>query len=194
MHRCHLLKSLNLQGCKGISDAGVSQLANSCTILEWINLAECDKLTDASIQSLSQSCTLLKYLNISKLPLTDISVMYIGNYAKNLQTLIMKKCAGIQDDSVAFLAKSSLNSLLVLDLDGCTNVSDSSIQQLCLYCTQLQILDISFCRKITFPSILLIVNMLNNLTDLRIWGHSVSEKQMMELRALNRHLNIYCTL
>ena len=61
---CPLLKSVNLWRCKLLTDVSVGALAGSCPLLESVNLTFCKLLTDASIVAFAGSCPLLKSVDL----------------------------------------------------------------------------------------------------------------------------------
>ena len=48
------LKALDLSGCRGIMDAGASEVVRGCPHLQTLNLYRCDKITDGGVTELKR--------------------------------------------------------------------------------------------------------------------------------------------
>ena len=58
------LLSINLDGCRGITDMGVSALADGCGQLHTINLSCCQGITDKGVSALGRGCSHLLVIDL----------------------------------------------------------------------------------------------------------------------------------
>ena len=73
-HRKNLL-SMNLSGCQGITDMGVSALGDGCSQLHTIDLSGCRGITDMGVSALGAGCGQLHTINLGGCPnITDMGV------------------------------------------------------------------------------------------------------------------------
>lgn len=107
-----------------ISDDSVCLLARNNPALEGINLSSCFDLTDQTLTALSEHCPNLAHIDI-------------------------RHCNGITDEGLAHLAK--LPQLLSLNLDGCTSLNGSFVDNLVQspVATSLEYFNISACVGIS---------------------------------------------
>jgi hypothetical protein len=57
---CKRLLSLDIKGCKRVSDRGVQALSEGCCELESLSVSNCDTLTDASLKKVAAHCHSLR--------------------------------------------------------------------------------------------------------------------------------------
>jgi len=99
----------------GISDEGVTQIAQGCPMLEAINLSHCTEITDSSLTALSK-CTKLNTLEIRGCPRVSSSgLSEIATGCRLLSKLDIKKCFEINDVGMLYLSQfsHSLRQVLV---------------------------------------------------------------------------------
>ena len=58
------MTTINLRGCRKITDAAVTALAANCANLTTIDLWGCDNITDAAINALAANCANLTDINL----------------------------------------------------------------------------------------------------------------------------------
>ena len=58
------LLSINLSGCQGITDMGISALGRGCGQLHTINLSGCDDITDMGVSALADGCGQLQFIYV----------------------------------------------------------------------------------------------------------------------------------
>lgn len=74
--RLSTLKSLNLNGCRDISDKTIVQISQDCKNLKQIELYWNCKINDFCIKKLAQNCPKLMHVNLSGCKyLTDASII-----------------------------------------------------------------------------------------------------------------------
>ncbi|CAK9139106.1 unnamed protein product, partial [Ilex paraguariensis] len=148
---CHKLEELSLQGCANITDAGLTVLVDGCQRIKHLDVNKCSKVGDVGISSVSKACSssliTLKLLDCYKVG--DESILSLAKYCRNIETLIIGGCQAISNDSVKSLAAACYQSLKRLRMDWCLNVSDSSLNSILSQCSNLELLDIGCCEKVT---------------------------------------------
>ena len=82
------LESLNLYGCKKITDASVLEVARRCSNLQSLNLYCCENITDASLLEVARRCSNLQSLDLTWCSnITDAGVLEVARGCSNLQSL-----------------------------------------------------------------------------------------------------------
>jgi hypothetical protein len=67
------LETIDLCGCKNITDIGVSALVHECCHLQTIKLQDCDKVTDITLIAVGLDCGELR--SIENRNITDVGVV-----------------------------------------------------------------------------------------------------------------------
>lgn len=119
------LLRIDVSGCKGVGDDGVSALINGCPALESLWIAG-TSAGDAAFVCDAGTASALRTLDILWLSgeqLTDTGLHWLSQAAPNLQRLVARNCGGITDSGVGLLMKRCWRSLAVLDVRGCTGVN-----------------------------------------------------------------------
>lgn len=174
---CHDLRGLHLAGCKTMTDAVLRALSNNCRNLEELGLLGCFKITNSGLEVLVKGCQKIKILDISKCcnigdagvssvsracsislktlklldcyKIGDESILALGEFCKNLETLVIGGCRDLSDESIKSLAYGCGWTLKNLRMDWCLNVSDSSLNCIFCVCKNLEALDIGCCEEVT---------------------------------------------
>uniref|UniRef100_A0A7N1A5N3 F-box/LRR-repeat protein 15-like leucin rich repeat domain-containing protein n=1 Tax=Kalanchoe fedtschenkoi TaxID=63787 RepID=A0A7N1A5N3_KALFE len=148
---CHNLEELGLQGCKNITDAGLTTLVDGCRRMKLLDVNKCHKVGDNGIINVAKACSSslksLKLLDCNKVG--DQSIFTLARYCNNLETLIIGGCRSISDKSIESLAAACKDSLKILRMDWCLNITDASLTWILTECTYLEALGIGCCEKVT---------------------------------------------
>jgi hypothetical protein len=121
------LESLNLLGCFLLTDVGIEKI-RKLTKLRVLDLSYCTQITDEAIESLSSKLLLLTKLKLSCCPnLTDLALGRLTRCSQ-LAALILRHCSGITDAGLASVSK--LPHLVELDLSYCLNISGLGLKSL----------------------------------------------------------------
>lgn len=83
---CPGLHTLNMSGCRLLTDTGILALATGCPLLQSLNVSGCDKITSKSLLILLQKCSKLTKLNIY-----DCDILVMGEVAVALQKVSIIK-------------------------------------------------------------------------------------------------------
>jgi F-box/leucine-rich repeat protein 14 len=171
------LKSLNLRGCHGISDTGISYIAGRSENsmcgnhdLEHLGLQDCQRITDTALEFVSAGLTSLKTIDLSFcFSVTDDGIKFLAKM-RSLLEINLRRCNSITDTGLGYLAglpgQQSLAPLAALDVSFCEKVGDQGLVHLSrLHSLQ----SLSFCScDISDFGIEQIVQTLHSLTTLNI--------------------------
>lgn len=109
------LQSLHLDCCFGVSDDGISFIADGCPSLTFISLYRCH-ISDIGLETLAKSCLSLKDVNLSYcLLISDCGIRALSKYCRQLQAVRISYCRNI--NGVGF--KGCSQTLAYLEADGC---------------------------------------------------------------------------
>lgn len=148
---CPGLQELGLQGCTNITNDGLTDLVRGCKRIQFLDINKCSGVGDTGICNLSKACSshikTLKMLDCCRVG--DESITSIAMFCNNLETLIIGGCREITDVSMKSLVSACKNSLKILRMDWCLNISDSSLSCILNECRSLEALDIGCCEEIT---------------------------------------------
>jgi serine/threonine protein kinase len=139
-----VLQSLDLSGCRDVTDAGLAHL-RGITALRSLNLKACPQLTDFGLSHLREF-TALKSLNLSACRnVTDAGLAYLRGFTA-LQSLDLSGCQNVTAAGLAHLR--GLTALQSLNLEWCKLVTDAGLAHL-RRLTTLQSLNLEWCGLVT---------------------------------------------
>lgn len=176
---CRNLRSLQLFGCRSITDELFRALSQNCSHLEDLGLAGCFKITDSGIMRLVDGCRQIKCLDVSKCgKIGDAGISRVAEVcSSSLKLLKLLDCCNVADKSILSLANSCCN-LETLVIGGCRYISDELVKSLALSCSQsLRILRMSWCSNITDLTLSCIFSNCRHLTALDIGSCQESQWQ-----------------
>ncbi|XP_042205551.1 dynein regulatory complex subunit 6-like isoform X2 [Homarus americanus] len=119
------IKKLNLRRCQGITEVGIRALGQ-LKHLEELNISHLEAVTSESVEEAlgKEPRPTLRVLNLASLPLSWKTVANMATLTPNLIHLDVSMCiSGINDKSLQAICKS-LTKLQILNINGCTPVSD----------------------------------------------------------------------
>ena len=104
LRRFRAVRSLTLERCDGVTDAGLATIGEGCPELESLDLSSCNGFTDAGLATIGAGCPNLKSLDLhSCKQITDAGLATIGAACPELESLDLNGCHMITE---AGLAKS----------------------------------------------------------------------------------------
>ncbi|PWA67430.1 F-box domain, Leucine-rich repeat domain, L domain-like protein [Artemisia annua] len=115
------LRSLTIKNCIGFGNNNLRMLAKLCPHLHNLDLTGLSGINDAGLFEILETCK----VGLVKVNLSD--------------------CINLTDKVVVSLAKIHGESLEMLNLDGCKNISDESLAAIAENCSFLKDLDVSMC-------------------------------------------------
>ncbi|SCV04883.1 LANO_0G13520g1_1 [Lachancea nothofagi CBS 11611] len=145
----HILNSLDLTRCTGITDVGFSYWGyQSFANLEKLVLSECIFLTDNSIRSIVSCAGRLRELYLSFCcSLTDGALEILCLGCPNLEVLDLSFCGRAVSDVSLLGLSMHLRKLRRIILKGCLRVTRSGLDSLLGGFTSLTYIDISQCKN-----------------------------------------------
>ncbi|URE48873.1 transcription initiation factor [Musa troglodytarum] len=199
------LVTLSLKGAYRLTDNVLSVLASSAPSLKSINLGKCSLITSCGIISLAEKLNLAElYIdNCQKIDVMQIlpaletmehlevlsvagastvcdtfisRLMHACGY--NMRELIVADC---HDEAIAAFLEASGGSLIELSLNSIAKVEHQTAIAVAYAChSNLQNLDLSFCRQLTDEALGFIVDNCSRLSILKLFGCSQVTEQFLE--------------
>eukprot|EP00899_Mesostigma_viride_P008376 jgi/Mesvir1/1753/Mv11890-RA.1 len=134
---CHELRSLNVAGCKDVTEASLMEVVNRCPRLTSLDISGC-KLENTSIKAVARSCPGLVHLSFNACYLiTDDSLISLGRCCRQLETLEAAHTE-VTDSGVAVLVRNCP----LLRRVALPRVTDASMGLVAEHCPQLEWLDV----------------------------------------------------
>ncbi|TRM68097.1 hypothetical protein BD626DRAFT_480785 [Schizophyllum amplum] len=177
------LQGINLAGCKHVSDEGVMALAINCPLLRRVKLSGLEQLTDEPVRALTRKCPHLLELDLHHCSLiTDIAIRDVWFYCQNMRELRVAYCpeltsaafpaplpetnqaapnpfpsqppkGGRNDDLPPLVISRTCEQLRMLDMTGCSDVTDDAIDGIIAHAPKIRNLVLSKCSKLTDRSV-----------------------------------------
>ncbi|WOL12170.1 hypothetical protein Cni_G20935 [Canna indica] len=154
------LRELRLDKCLSLTDVGLAKVAVGCPGLKKLGIKWCLEISDIGIDLLAKKCQDLMELDISYLKISNKSIQSISSLVK-LEVLSMVGCSYIDDEGLEFL-NNGTNSLRVIDVSRCDNVTSSGLTSVIEWHKRLQKLNVGDCFPELSP---LFLSKLNGLKD-----------------------------
>ncbi|MCJ1432266.1 SCF ubiquitin ligase complex subunit [Xylographa pallens] len=189
-HNCPRLQGLNITNCRKVTDASLVTLAENCKYLKRLKLNKCTMVTDESIEAFARRCPSMLEIDLQDCRfITDHSVTSLMLGGRQLRELRLASCSNITDD--AFLQLPShlrYDSLRILDLTACHQLTDLAVERIIEGAPRLRILVLAKCVEITDRSVMAITKLGKNLHDIHLGRcQQISDDALKELvKACNR--------
>lgn len=160
---CKNLQSIVLLNVKRIGDVGIRYLATECSHIERLNASGLCMLSDGvnrsfaleGLQSLGNSkcSSTLKHLNLHACPqVCNLSLIAISNLGA-LESLDLSACTKLTLNGASHIGKRC-RRLVSISLASCGDcVTNALFEAIILRLTSLQIVNLSFCKKISDRSL-----------------------------------------
>ena len=171
------LRSLTLDGCHGVTDAGVKLAAERCgralehCSLYWmkqvtsssalalslrcprlrrLSLSGCQKVDSTGVLALASRCRELVALDLTRLPrVDDVALGAVVQANGGLAELRLYACSQYTDAPLIVLAAHSAAALHTLDLTGLAKLTDAALLALAAHCAGLRTLLLTWCTKLS---------------------------------------------
>lgn len=142
------LQCINLSFCPGFSELGLKYLSSMACSLKEINLRSCDNVCDTGLRYLSEGGVSLHVLDVSFCEkITDEGLGFLSQGQPQLQSLSLNNCR-ISDIGIMKSAQT-LTELKVLNIGQCTRVTDKGINAIINNCPHLSSIDMYGCPSIS---------------------------------------------
>lgn len=210
------LQGINLGGCKKVTDKGILALAANCPLLRRVKLSGVEQITDEAVSAVAKSCPLLLELDLNHCKLvTDVSIRDIWLFSGNMRELRLSRCTELTDsafpappkpDALTGLNPFPTSTMLLgdrlpplqitrpyhhlrmLDLTGCSLVTDDAIEGIVAAAPKIRNLVLAKCSLLTDRSVEAICHLGKHLHYLHL-GHagSITDRSIRSLaRACTR--------
>eukprot|EP00055_Hartaetosiga_balthica_P001967 m.2447 g.2447 ORF g.2447 m.2447 type:complete len:887 (-) comp1791_c0_seq1:1870-4530(-) len=195
----HPLEYLSIVNCKAITDTGLKQLAQGRArdYLRFLRLSHLPKVTDTGMRSIQRACGKVYHLDLSGCDLiTTTSLEPIFANCEVLEELDLSGCSLVGDGLVKCLKLARLHSISWLDLTGCVEltdltlegithvchrlnhlslagcvgISDKGFREFCMGCSELQWLSLAYCDQLTDHTLSIITAACKSLSTLHLFG------------------------
>ncbi|MDP2437576.1 MAG: hypothetical protein Q8P67_17675 [archaeon] len=175
------LTSIEISHCINITDRSIAALAKGCFCLQTLNVAGCRRITDQGATHLA-SLSALEYLNLGFCwRLTDASVCVLVRTLANLVELCLSGTSVTQAVLLAIPQTKLSKSLKSLLLSSCERVDPTGIEA-SLSCLNLQ--EIALPPRMTGASLASLTSFQRLLTHLHL-SHSIIDDEMLAVAAPN---------
>ncbi|XP_050379589.1 LOW QUALITY PROTEIN: F-box protein At3g58530 [Argentina anserina] len=138
---------INLEFAQDIEDKHLEIIKNKCfdalqnLSFEVLNLNSCQKISDKGVQDMTGACANLKNFSIYwNVRVTDIGITHLVKNCKYIIDLNISGCKNLSDKSLQLVAQT-YPDLESLNLTRCVKLTDSGLQQV-LNCSSLQSLNL----------------------------------------------------
>ena len=178
------LQVLDISYCPKISDLAIQFLSEYCLKLRHFDISGCSLIQDEGLISMCKHCPQIRTLRatiLSQPTITNDTLKFLTNYARNLEVLELSGVIQITDATVAEICKYG-SKLEFISLSGCPAISDDSIQSISDYCRNLKCLEIASCRKVGVQALLELIHKVPKLKRIVVTRCNISEEELEILR------------
>lgn len=146
------LHDLELWQTQQLDDRGLSAIAtHAATALRRIALRRCTRLSSRSLLSLAVHCPSLRALDLSQTAVgnAQLATVLAGSAASRLRVLLLRSCAALSDSSLSLIAARCVQ-LRTLDIGALPLISDAGVAHIAVGLQQsLSIVVLSECAQLT---------------------------------------------
>lgn len=163
---CRQLVALNLTHCRALTDAALITILTFCTKITELDISGCEKLTDLTIRAFTKNCT-------------------------NATKLLMQQNFMYSDKSMEMVSAAFGESLRVLFISDCANISTDGLGYIVASCTKLTSLDIGINAQ--FQSLFLLAALpvtCGRLVELVLSELAVSDLVLISITQQCRNLTL----
>lgn len=167
---CPKLQGLNVSGCDRITDESLLMLSLGCKYLKRLKFNKLKNVTDDAIISFAKSCPSMLEVDLQQCDnITDASVHALLSYGPSIRELRLSQCTNITDNAFLQLPRGlRLESLRIIDLTACTELTDAAVEKLIDAAPRLRIIVLAKCSNITDRSVQAICKLGKNLHDIHL--------------------------
>ncbi|KAL1224905.1 EIN3-binding F-box protein 1 [Cardamine amara subsp. amara] len=139
------LKAFSLVSCLGIRDLNTGLPASShCSALRSVSIRNCPGFGDANVAALGKLCPQLEDIELCGLKeITESGFLHL--IQNSLVKVNFSGCSNLTDRVISAISARNGWTLEVLNMDGCTKISDASLVSIAANCHILSDLDLSKC-------------------------------------------------
>jgi len=141
------LSTLILRDCTGIGDSGLVAVSSRCHSLQHVDVGGCRRVTDKATTSLVKNLRLLS-LNLTSTRISDITLTAIAEMGESMEVLVLAGCRDITRDGVLKIC-AACSTLRFLSLAGVACIDNFCIQTLFSTAPSLEALNVALCARLT---------------------------------------------
>ncbi|XP_039254489.2 uncharacterized protein LOC120331469 [Styela clava] len=147
------VKELDLRGLKSVNDECLTVISKHCKSLSKLVLANCALITDTGLSDLAFELPKIKDLDISGCSnVTDAGISTLATGFSNL-VLLNLSSTSITYVSIITLTENCYDSLEVLKLSFCNNITEDCVKKLISFCYKLNCLHLHGCKRVSVKSL-----------------------------------------
>ncbi|KAI9492808.1 hypothetical protein BDB00DRAFT_883338 [Zychaea mexicana] len=144
------LTHLTLAGCYQITDALVTQVAESCPNLSLLDVRACGYVSDKSITQIALRCPKLYHLNVGRVRdrerITNASINLVAQHT-NIGVLGLAGC-DITDECMLLLATHRNRALERISVNNCRRLTNKSVHAFVKHCRNLVVFEMKECHLV----------------------------------------------
>ncbi|KAG6336533.1 hypothetical protein ID866_2555 [Astraeus odoratus] len=144
---CPLLRRVKLSGVEQVTDSSVSAVAKACPLLLEIDLNNCKRITNASVRDLWIHCTHMREMRLSYC--SDLTDIAFPAPIRNRETALGLVTPRPWDDLPPLILPRTLDHLRMLDLTGCSLITDDAVEGIISHAPKIRNLVLSKCSLLT---------------------------------------------
>ena len=192
--RSPLLSTLNMHGCRSITDAALKAVGSNCKQLTNLDIGSrrSEIMTDAGVVAVACGCTQLTTLNLGGCwrEITDAALVAVGSGCPKLSWLDLSYCFNITDAAVVAVA-AGCPQLTTINLGGCGNITDVAVMAVASGCPQLTSLDLTSCGNpnVTDAALTAVASGCPQLTYLNVaYCYHITDAAVLAIASACAHL------
>ncbi|EAU84388.2 SCF E3 ubiquitin ligase complex F-box protein grrA [Coprinopsis cinerea okayama7 len=183
------MKGVNLSDCR-VAESALLALADNCHGLVRIKLAGNALVTNAAVTALVSNCPSLVEIDLGRCPsIADVAVRDIWLHSKRIREVRLPHCTSLTDRAFPAVdptpesevpsrppplhIENSLQELRLLDLTGCSMITDATIEGIIARAPKIRTLNLAKCPALTDRSVKAICGLEKYLHHLEL-GHLTS--------------------
>ncbi|XP_021929332.1 F-box/LRR-repeat protein 16 isoform X1 [Zootermopsis nevadensis] len=160
------LFELELAGCNEITEAGLWACLTPRIVS--LTLTDCINVADEAVGAVAQLLPSLYEFSLQAYHVTDAALGYFSPKQSNsLSILRLQSCWELTNHGIVNIVHS-LPNLTILSLSGCSKITDDGVELIAENLQKLRSLDLSWCPRITDASLEYIACDLNQLEELTL--------------------------
>lgn len=184
-HGCKSLKKLDISSCQNISHNGLASLTSgSGRVLEQLVLSHGSPVTLALADSLKK-LPMLQSIKLDGCLVTYAGLQAIGNWCVSLKELSLSKCPGVTDDGLSSLLTKH-KDLQKLDITCCRKITYTSIDNITESCTTLTSLRMESCTLVPREAFVLIGQRCHFLEEIDITENEVDDEGLKSISSCSK--------
>ena len=154
---CPLLHTLDLFGCRQVSDADIEALCSELTEIRHLHLSECLDLSNRALGSIAEHCHGLRSLHLMGLHsnFSGDALIRVAESCASLEALDLsstRSCFG--HETLARVVRATGANLISLHLFECLAVTSATLHEIGKHCGGLRCLDVSMDALVSDSGIL----------------------------------------